>query len=123
MVYHMIIPRNNSSPGDLVFDHVLGSATTMYFYWEAVGCKLWLPIISSLTESADSEDGFVLEGERLEEFAKELVKLEEYWTQQSIAPDPRKNILDLPEDFLSNLNSIKIATELAISRDLKIMIA
>lgn len=114
MAYHILISENNS-PEDMVFDHYLGSAQSIDFYWEEVGRKLGLSIISSITERADSEDGFVLEGEKLKEFARELVKFEEYWNQQSTT-------MDLPANFLNDLNSIKIATELAVAKGLKLMI-
>ena len=114
MAYNILITKN-SSPDELFLDHYLGSAQTIQFYWESVGERLGLPILSSLTEIADSEEGFVLVSDKLVQFRDELLILEGYWLKESVNSD-------LPENFLRYLRVIIAATENAISEGLMLMI-
>lgn len=110
----MLIAKDSSSE-DLLLDHYLGSARSIEFYWESVGQKLKLPIISTLTERADSEEGFVLHSEKLALFKKELELFEEYWINECINSD-------IPENFLQGIKVIITGVDNAINNELKLMI-
>ena len=115
MAYH-IFTDNNSSPNDLSLDMYLGSATTLDRYWEAVGRELSLPVISALTEKADSEEGLSLRCDDLIQFKNEIDLLDRYWRSQSSADD-------LPNDFLANLRTINEQVDRAIVCGATVMIA
>lgn len=114
MAYHIFI-HTDSSSNNALFDLYLGSASTMDLYWESIGRKLELPIISNMTERADSEEGLSLFGNDLVLFKNEMNIFERYWI------DENSNI-DLPDGFLTNLRKIIEQTELAINRGLTLMI-
>ena len=115
MAYSILVAYDNQ-PSKPIFDKFLGSATKIDTYWGAVGIKLSLPIISSMLEKADSEDGFALDGEKLLAFKEEVIVLEKYW----------KNDLDsgiAPSDnFLDDLVDVKSGIEKAIDHKLKFII-
>ncbi len=114
MAYHILISEDNSG-GNLIFDHYLGSAKSVEHYWESVGEKLNLKMISLLTEKADSEEGFTICSNDLVEFKVELLKLEEYWAKEDEEQE-------LPENFVENLQLILEAVDKAIAKGLKLMI-
>ena len=114
MAYHIFI-HDDLSPDKLLLDLYLGSATTIDMYWESIGRKLELPIISALTEKADSEEGLSLSGDDLILFVNEMSIFEKYWINES-------SNIDLPDGFLTNLRKIIEQTEYATSRGLTLMI-
>ena len=114
MAYHMLIP--SKSPADnLLLDRYLGSAVSVDFYWESVGRKLNLPIISSLTEKADSEEGLALSAESLVLFKKEIQAFEKYWIDES-------SNTSLPDDFLQGIRIISEGVDNAIDNGLTLMV-
>ncbi|MGW8393123.1 hypothetical protein [Pseudoduganella sp. HUAS MS19] len=115
MAYHMFIPKG-SSLDDVVFDHYLGSAYTLDLYWESVGRRLGLPIISSITERADSEDGFLLTGSELLDFKKELIQLDQFWKNDV-------SNVGTPEDFSSNLAKMISALDHAVVNGYSLYVA
>ena len=115
MAYHIFSYASQSS-NDLAFDRYLGSAVSVEFYWESVGRELKLPIISSLTERADSEEGFSISSSDLVRFKNELTALEIYWKEKSLT-------MELPNDFLQGIRSIATAIDVAIADGLTVMIA
>lgn len=114
MAYHMFIPKGNS--GEMLLDYYLGSASTINLYWESVGRELHLPKISSMTEMADYEAGFMLEGGQLLEFKNELIQLEGFW---------KNNVSDVgvPESFLRDMARIIQAIDVAIQTGERLYIA
>jgi len=114
MAYHIFI-HDSSSPNKLLLDLYLGSAATIDTYWESIGRKLELPIISAFTERADFEEGLALIGDDLVLFGKEMNIFEKYWKNESCD-------IDLPDGFLINLRKIIEQTEYAASRGLTVMI-
>lgn len=114
MAYNMLIAFEDS-PGNPIFDKYLGSANYIDTYWEAVGRKLSLPIVSSITERADSEEGFVIEKDELLSFRHEITKLEEFWKYQDTD-------IATPEDFYDDLGEIKVGIDNAIVKGLKLLI-
>ena len=115
MAYQIYI-CNDSSSDDLLLDLYLGSALTIEMYWESIGRKLELPIISTLTEKADSEEGLALSGNDLVLFKDEMNIFEKYWISEN-------SNFDLPEGFLVNIRKIVEETEHAISRGLTLMVS
>lgn len=114
MAYHVLIASNDSSNSP-IFDKYLGSANTIDTYWESVGRRISLPIISSITKMADSEDGFVIEKENLVAFKEELIKLEEFWKSSD-------GDIAVPDNFFNDINDIEDAVNKAITNKLKLMI-
>lgn len=114
MAYNLLIARSPSSI-EFQFDHYLGSAISVHHYWESVGRKLDLPIISSITENADSEEGLVLAQESLKNFRCETEVLYRYWLARSVDNE-------LPEGFLEGIVSILNATSEAIENDMMVII-
>ena len=99
MPYYILI-KSKLEPKSLLLDKVLGSAFFVETYWESVGRKLNLPIISSITNKADSENGFVLEGDSLLKFKQELKKLDAYWLSQD------KEVV-APESFFVDIDEVR----------------
>lgn len=115
MGYH-ILTTNDSSDDDFLLDRFLGSATTLDLYWESIGRKLNLPLIASITEKADSEEGgFVLSGTSLILFKEEMAIFEKYWLNE--CPEDH-----LPSGFLQNLRLIMDGINNAIDNNLTLMI-
>ena len=114
MAYHMLI-CNDSPDDDLFLERYLGSATSIDFYWESVGRKLCLPIISAITERADSEEGFVLFAASLIAFKNEMEVFERYWADQS-------HNTPLPDGFLQGVSEIMDGINNAINKNLTLMI-
>ena len=115
MAYHIFM--GVGSPGNEAdFNIYLGSAITLHEYWESVGYKLGLPIISEITENADSEDGLVLSGVDLESFRNEMVIFEKYWIDKSSTES-------LPDRLLLNIKKIIQQSDYAYSLGLDLMIA
>ncbi|MCF6253022.1 MAG: hypothetical protein L3J75_17410 [Methylococcaceae bacterium] len=115
MAYSMLVAFNDQ-PNNPIFDKFLGSAIKIDTYWESIGIKLSLPIISSLTEKADSEYGFVLEGAELHAFKEEVIQLEKFWrntTNSEVAPS---------DEFFDDLVDVKSGIEKAIKHKLKLII-
>ncbi|CUI03417.1 hypothetical protein BN2497_1611 [Janthinobacterium sp. CG23_2] len=115
MAYHIFTSHGIDS-GIFFLDEYLGSAVSVDFYWESVGRKLNLPIISSLTASADYDDGFTLFGDDLVAFKNEIDVFEKYWIEES----EKKH---LPKDFLERVKIIKEGVGKAIVDGLTLMIA
>jgi len=105
----------NHSPGDPIFDKYLGSAKYIDTYWESVGRELSLPIVSSITERADSEEGFVIEKDDLLSFKHEITKIEEFWKHQDTD-------IATPDEFYDDLEDIREGIDQAIVKGLKIVI-
>ena len=114
MAYH-IITTTGSLDDDFLLDRYLGSATTLDFYWESVGRKLNLPIISTITERADSQEGFSLSADGLILFKEEIAILEKYWLNEY-------SETDLPNGFIQNLRVIMDGIDNAIAKKLTLMI-
>lgn len=114
MAYH-IFTSDGVSHENPLFDRYLGSAVTINFYWESVGRKLNLPLIASLTERADSEEGFVLAADGVVAFKSELETFEKYWIEESSSEN-------LPENFLENIRIIKEGVNAAIRNGLTLMV-
>ncbi|MGD8914905.1 MAG: hypothetical protein PVJ68_19535 [Candidatus Thiodiazotropha sp.] len=114
MAYHVLIACEGL-PGKPVFDKYLGTASIVDTYWESVGRRLSLPIISGITERADSEEGFVLEKESLAAFKDELVELEKFWKSADIE-------IAVPDGFFDDIEEIRKGVEEAITKHLKLMI-
>lgn len=114
MAYHLLIAKSPSSI-KFQFEHFLGSAVSVQHYWESVGQKLNLPIISSITEKADSEAGLVLAQEKLKDFRCETEVLYRYWLVQSADNE-------LPDSFLEGIVSILDATIVAIENNMVVII-
>ena len=114
MPYFLIIP-NKLPNTPLFFDHFLGSAFSVAFYWETAGRELNLPIISSLTERADSEKGLTLSSDDLLLFRNELNIFENHWITKS-------SHMELPDGFIRGIREINIAINVAISNKLTLMV-
>lgn len=114
MAYHIFSSR--VAPQEERFlDLYLGSAVTIDFYWESVGRKLNLPLISSLTERADSDDGFVLLADELVGFGNEIKIFEKYWSDENLTGS-------LPDDFLEKVKIIKEGIDFAVANGLSVMV-
>lgn len=107
MAYHIFVPKDGSFD-ELRFDRYLGSAVTIDLYWESVGRKLGLEIISTLTLRADSEDGLVLSGDELVKFSRELNAFEKYWNSLI-------EVIGTPENFMKSIGEIIVAVDEAIA--------
>jgi hypothetical protein len=118
MAYHMVVAPD-ATPTELIFDKHMGSGTTLGLYWEDVGRKLSLPIISYITDTADSESGFILAGPELVAFREEIDELEKYWRAQGRVPGR----LSVPDDVFDNLDEVREGITLAIERGCKVSIA
>lgn len=115
MAYNIFI--FGESPSDEpILDFFLGTAGTIDIYWESVGRKLNLPIISTLTENADFEQGLILSSDNLVLFRNEVEQLEKYWTDG----DPKVGV---PEDYFQRINELKDGISYAIDHGLELMIA
>lgn len=114
MAYHMLV-ANDKTPSEPLVDKYLGTASIIDIYWESIGEKLSLPILSSITEKADSEEGFVLEGDGLVAFKDEIIQLEKYWKTTEVD-------IGVPEGFFDDIQEIKIGIDKAIENQFKLMI-
>lgn len=114
MAYHIFTSDENLK-NNRSLDQYLGSAVSIDFYWESVGRRLNLPIIASITEKADSENGFVLQGNDLNNFKSEIEILEKFWIHENT----KKNIYS---DFLENIKIIKEGINRAIFNKATLMI-
>ncbi|HEX8615129.1 MAG TPA: hypothetical protein VF800_27930 [Telluria sp.] len=115
MAYHIFSARV-APQEDRFLDLYLGSAVTIDFYWESVGRKLGLPLISSLTERADSDDGFVLIADELVRFGNELKIFEKYWSDENVRDS-------LPDEFLEKVKIIMEGIDFAVANGLPVMVA
>ena len=115
LAYHIFISTSLTNC-DFTFDCYLGSARSVDFYWESIGRKLSLPIIASLTERADSEQGLSIFSNELIIFRNELEVFELYWIEKSIT-------MDLPERFLQKIREIILATNAAVLNGLVLTVA
>jgi len=113
MPYHILIAQNDS-PSDLILDYCLGSAEVIDLYWESVGRKLKLPLLSSITEKADYE-GFVIDEKDLLIFKDELDSLARYWKND-------QTNIGTPEYFFDDIEKIKNAIDEAFDNGLKLVI-
>jgi len=113
MAYHILIAHNDS-PSNLIFDYCLGSAAVVDLYWESIGRKLKLPLISSITEKADYE-GFVIDENDLLLFKDELDSLAKHWKND-------ESKIATPEYFFDDIEKIKKAIDEAFGRGLKLVI-
>lgn len=113
MSYSMLVAFDDQ-PSKPIFDKFLGSATKIDIYWVSVGIKLALPIISSMLEKADSEDGFTLGGEKLHAFKDEVILLEKFWEN-----DPDLEIAP-PNAFFDDLVDVKYGIDKAIKHEIKL---
>ena len=100
MPYHLLVADGKKTAP--LLDQYLGSALTLEIYWESVGRKRSLPIIASITERADSQEGFVLEADELQAFRRELVELRQYW-------QPGDDRYAPPETLLQTIGNIEDA--------------
>ncbi len=114
MAYHLLIAYDHL-PEKPIFDKYLGTAMSIDVYWESIGRKYSLPIISSITERADSEEGFVIENNDLFTFKKELFTLENYWKHQDTN-------IEVPDRFFDDIRDVREGVDLAIKNGLKIII-
>jgi len=114
MSYSLLV-ANDSLPSEPIFDIYIGSAMHMQTYWESVAEEVGLPIISSISDRADSEEGFVLENKSLIEFKNELVRLIEYWRKGN-------TMIAVPDGFFENLNNVIDALNYAMTDELKVYI-
>lgn len=114
MAYH-IFTSDGIAKNNFVLDQYLGSAVNVDFYWESVGRRLNLPIICSITEKTDSEDGFVLRGNGLNNLQSEIEILEKFWINENTG----KNIYN---DFLEHIKIIEEGIQKAISDELTLII-
>jgi hypothetical protein len=114
MAYHIFV-SDGISYNNRFMDEYLGSAVSVDFYWESAGRILNLPIISNITERADSEDGFVLRDKEIIAFKNEIDVLERYWINES-------SKRPLPNDFLTRIRIIKEGVSKAIADGLTLMI-
>ena len=105
MAYHILIESDVSD--DAKFDCYIGSAVSVYIYWESVGRKLGLSIISEITEKADSEEEFSISSDALLGFRDELISLEGYWKSGV-------DVFGVPDGFLEKLGEIIAAVDKAI---------
>ncbi|MCC7700773.1 hypothetical protein IGS59_00870 [Janthinobacterium sp. GW460P] len=78
MAYHLMIFKQSTAIEPTISLY-LGSAQTVYLYWEAASFDIGLPTISTITERADSEAGFCLSGATLTAFKVELELLYKHW--------------------------------------------
>jgi hypothetical protein len=113
--YHILVP-DPKSPGNPIFDHYLGSGVTIAYYWESIGEKLGLHIISSLTKRAESEEDQSIASDELKSFREELEKFQEYWTREGESRE-------LPQNFLDGIRDIIAATDSAIRSGFAIVLA
>lgn len=114
MPYHILI--SDEKQGDKVLlDRLLGSAVVVDFYWESIGRELNLPLISSIMERADSEEGFSLTNGELLSFRDELDIFEAHWRKGV----PEKGV---PDGFFEGLGEIRKGIESAIKLDCTLFI-
>jgi len=115
MAYNIFI-FGDSPSDEPILDFFLGTAGTIDIYWESVGRKLNLPIISTLTERADCEQGLALSADTLVLFKNEVAQLASYWTKG----DPKVGV---PEDFFQRINVLMDGINYAIDKGLELIIA
>jgi len=120
MAYFILIAPNNFPEENFILDKYIGSAFLVNLYWESVGIKLSLPIISKITEEADSENGFTCEGNKLLEFKDELDVLYDYW--KSIDECENEEKITVGDNFFSDIEEIKNGIDEAFSKELKLVI-
>jgi hypothetical protein len=106
MAYHMFIPKSGSE-NEMLLDLYLGSAYTIALYWTSIAHKLNLPIVSSLIDRAESEEGCVLSGRELIEFKEELVSFGHFWEKEAL-------ISGAPEYLLENVRKAILAIDEAV---------
>lgn len=80
MAYRVMIFKQSTAVAPNV-DLYLGSAHTVFLYWESAGHEIGLSTIRTITEQADSEVGFCLFGAALTAFKVELGLLYKHWDQ------------------------------------------
>lgn len=114
MAYNILIAESGSST-NLRFDYCLGSAATVDLHWESVGRKLELPLISKITEKADYE-GFVIDKDELLNFEYELILLAKFWKGDGMPS------IDVPQNFIDDINEIIKATRNAYEDNLQLII-
>jgi hypothetical protein len=113
VAYHILIDSDASD--DPKFDCYIGSAVSVCIYWERVGRKLGLSIISEITERADSEEGFSISSDALYRFRDELISLEGYWKSGV-------DVFGTPDGFLERLGEIIAAVDKAILHEASVYI-
>jgi len=118
MPYHIVVESDNLSE-EPVFERLLGSAKTLDAYWEEIARLLSLPIIASMMERADSENGFMLDGEDVGVFKRELEMLERFWKSNGGVYGG----LGVPENFFDSLAEIRRGVDLAIESGLKVRVS
>lgn len=114
MAYNILVAFDDS-PGDPIFDKYLGSARYIDTYWESVGRRLSLPIVSSITERADSDEGFVIEKDDLLSFKHEVSDIEEFWKHHD-------SDIATPDEFYDDIRDIKEGIDKAIAKGLRLVI-
>ena len=131
-----MIIKDRLNPNEPVLDKVLGSGVFVGIYWESVARNLNLPIISSMFDRAESENGFSIEGETLIKFEIELKKLYLYWSEKSknsneiiTAEESIEKIqfeeydrIVAGEKFLNDLEEIQKAVNFACLKKLKLVV-
>jgi hypothetical protein len=118
MPYHIVIGSENPSE-EPVFERLLGSAKTLDAYWEEIARLLSLPTIVSMMDRADSENGFILDGEDVGVFKRELEMLEHFWKSNGGVYCG----LGVPENFFESLAEIRRGVDLAIESGFKVRVS
>lgn len=114
--YHLWTCVPGQAKFEPAFECYLGSAVGVTVNWVMTGDRLNLPIISSLTERAESEVDSGMSLDELLLFRDELVVFERYWTERNLHSGA-------PDGLLRNVRDIRVATDFAIANGLTLMIA
>lgn len=113
MPYHLWTCVPGQTTFEPAFECYLGSASSVTFNWVMTGDRLNLPIISSLTERAESEEDSGMSLEELVLFRDELVLFEQYWASDA----------DVHEGLIRRIRDIRAATDHAIANGLTLVVA